>query len=162
MTIHETGTDVLAAIVAAYEAADVALPERRYVTSGDVAIDCEQVVVSVNRIFPGIPGAEITSADLSQCRGPRVQVMQCYVVRCVPTPEADSGESYQPPSPAELDASAAELLADAGLLSDGLIRHLLENQTEWGDRRAWRVGDLNSYGPEGGFGGWRVLVEVAI
>ena len=161
MTAHGTATDVLEAVRAVFAAAGVDLPDRQYAASaavGSIAWDCAQLVVGVGRIFPGIPGAEFTGQDLAGCRGPRVQSMAVVLLRCVPVPD----EEGEPPTSAELDTSAAELLADADLLHDGLIDHLLANGAAWNDVRAWRVGALDAVGPEGGLAGWSLVVEVPV
>lgn len=144
-------TAVLDTVVAAYAAATIDLPDRRYTTSGAVAYDCEQVVVSLVRLYPGIAFLEDPSQPVLKATLLRSIQLAVHVVRCIPTlKDSPAGDVF--PEPTELDASGQELLVDAYMLPTCIVR-------------AWHDGDLSSYcstlgvrelvpaEPDGGFGG---------
>src|SRR5437879_710280 len=92
---------VMAEIVGAYGELSVTPPDRRYIWIGSPAVDCEQLVISYNRIYTGTPGQEandVTYLPVVQ----RVVEMRIEVHRCVPTVE----ESGEPPAAADMQAAA--------------------------------------------------------
>jgi hypothetical protein len=102
-----------------FEQEDVALPERQILTVGaptDVAWDCEQLVVSFDQIYNGLPGQQ--EQVPSNCSGPRTAVLTAQLVRCVPTGEI-SRAGMIPPAPAQMTATAEQFMIDAWLLMDG-------------------------------------------
>ncbi len=121
-TLFALGTAVLAAVEAGYVGNPNTLPERRYVADGEVAWDFEalgpiimfgsQVTVRVGRLFPhtGDVLAE-GPAPFGRLHALGVNV-EIQVLRCAPTVESD-GEFFTIPSPDEIEASAAVVLADA-------------------------------------------------
>lgn len=118
---YTTAKALLDAVVAHYATAGVALPARQYVSPGPPFIDCAQATVHVVREFThsgDVVDAQRPEAQASHpghaMRGLEVAVT---VVRPIPQPD-DRG---RPPKPAALDASAQEILGDAGLV-DAAIR----------------------------------------
>lgn len=146
---------VLDAIVAAYAADAVALPDRRLVTPGVPAWDCEGVYVQVERMFAH--AGDVTVEALSAVtrtaafalRGVGIGVT---IVRCVPVVDGDPewGDAAPPAAAAE-EAAAAVILADVVLAQNAIVA-------------AQRAGDLagcnalafeswSSVGPDGGLAG---------
>lgn len=104
---------VLDAVVDHYATEGVDLPERRYVSDGPmVAWDCEQLVVYVERTFPGL--ADVEQPRVVDGLEVRSAVMQAEIVRCSPTIDDENAVNF--PDPAEIEASAMLTLADAVLL----------------------------------------------
>lgn len=83
-------------------------PERRYVTTGQPAFDCEQLVVSIDRILghQGNPGVETN--DVVRCLTMRAVELSVWTCRCVPV-VADDGT---PPPAEEIDAAGLEVAQD--------------------------------------------------
>lgn len=133
----EIGELILEAVEEAFAAASVTLPDRRYVHSGAIAHDCEQVVVSCQ-------GLEREAAI-----GPRASIFDIEIVRCVP-----AVSEIGLPTAAALQESAQELLTDARLLFSIVGAESLR------ECRTPTVRDFVPIGPEGGFGGWRMRLVV--
>lgn len=145
--IYDTAADLLDSVVTRmtdvyddYEPA-VELPDRQYVHAGEVAFDCEQVVVSgmnLTHAFPGEAGAILV------CSPPRHVQLDVWIVRCVPTLSGNG----DPPTAAALDASAQIVLKDLWVLAyvlwDGY------KAKDWGgDCAAVLLGPVGIVGPEG-------------
>ena len=91
--------EVLERVVNVYESYSMPLPERRYWTMGDPAVDCEQLVVGFVQMYLGSPGDE--AMEPKRCRDPRSATVRISVSRKVPTvgqsgkaPSADSIQNY--------------------------------------------------------------------
>lgn len=154
--IYDIASDLLDSVVARVEdvfddyTPAIVLPARRYVHAGDVAFDCEQVVVTVpeaglTHAFPG------EAAAILVCSPPRHVALEVWVVRCVPTLK-DNGD---PPSTVELDAAAYLTLVDMWSLAYVL----------WAFRDDWSgpcasllFGPVEIIGPEGAFSAVKATV----
>ena len=110
-SIAIVGHAILDAVVDGYAAKGRDLPSRRYLTLGTPAVDCEQLVVSFQQIYLGVPGDEASSPQ--QCGGPSTGVFVVQLSRKVPV-GTDSG----PPSKEKIDSASVELLYDMRLLFD--------------------------------------------
>lgn len=146
--LYDVATDLLASVVARMTTAGITLPARQYVHAGLVAYDCEQVTVTVpesgvTHAFPG------EAASVNQvCAPPRHVALEVHVVRCVPIP----GDSGDPPTVTELDASATEVLTDLWALAYVIWEGYREG--EWGSTCSTvSLGPVTVNGPEGGFVG---------
>lgn len=115
--VADAATAILDAVVAAFAEVGVALPERRYRYIGRPAYDCEQVVVWLERIFPGKVGQQVTTAMV--CGPLRVAQFNVDIVRCVALDE-EGGI----PAAGLLDGDGATLLTDAWLLHRGVERRI--------------------------------------
>ena len=122
---YQVAVAILDAVKAAYLADGTDLPARQYVANGEVAFDCDQLVVQVPRIFTGLPGAE-QSLPLKLASPVSMQAV-VWLLRCVPIID-DGGRE---PTPEAIQESAQEILRDAALLRTGLIQ-------------GWQDGDLGS------------------
>lgn len=147
--------DLLASVVGRLTAAGIVLPTRRYVWVGAVAVDCEQVVVSYEQSFLGLPGLQDASAI--QCSVLRSAQFAISIIRCVPSPD----RSGTPPSVESLDAVATVMLTDALELMRQVV-------TGYRDRDFSSTCDSMSIlnvvpvGPSGGYGGVTMHVQVQV
>jgi hypothetical protein len=118
---------VLERVEAIYQSYNVSLPNRRYWTMGQPAVDCEQVVVSFIQMYLGPVGAEINSPQ--RCNVPRTATLTISVAREVPV----VGQNGQPPSTSKIQQVAAYAAIDAWVLMQSV--NLLD---QW---------DSSGYGP---------------
>jgi hypothetical protein len=122
--LFDLATGVIAALEAGYPAApDVAaLPERRYVSDGVPAWDCEQLTVHVVRTFnAALPGGGAAGAPGIPAfgKGPTIRAAEIVVtiVRCSPTIGDDDGlNEASIPSVEEIEAAALVVLSDAEMI----------------------------------------------
>lgn len=150
--LYTLATDVLNSVVDRFTNEGIDLPERQYVTGGQVAIDCEQLVVEVMRVFTGLPGAEVVRPV--DCAVPRSAEIRIWLIRCVPVVK-DSGDA---PSAGELDTSGKKLLTDGWVLTWGLLAEYRDgNFLSQCDKLA--IGNLLSVGPDGAYGGWNLRIQ---
>lgn len=152
--IADLADALLAAAVSAYSDAGVTAPDRRYIHAGQVAFDCEQLVVSTTRVFRGRP--RLPAADVNRPGDLWSVEFTLNLLRPVPT-LTDRG---QPPSTAKLQQAGTDLSVDARVLSLGMVPKLKAAPFDGCDLVA--AGDLIPVGPEGGFGGWNLVVEVTL
>lgn len=139
--VYDIAADMLASLAA--RLADP--PTRQYVHAGEPAWDCEALIVTVpesglQHSFPG------EAATVEQCSPPRHVNLQAWVIRCVPT-LTDNGE---PPTVADLDASAAVVLADVWTMAYELWDGWRDK--DWGQPCTTVLfGPVSVIGPEGGY-----------
>lgn len=108
--IADLADAMLAAVVDRYAASGVPLPDRQYVHAGEVAYDCEQLVVSLEVIYPGLPGAEdVTAPPRSVGIFAATARLGVHLVRCVPKP-SNQGKA---PSADALQTAGRALLIDS-------------------------------------------------
>lgn len=105
---------ILERVETIFQSYNVELPQRRYWTIGQPAIDCEQVVVSFIQMYLGAPGDEATSPQ--RCNVPRSAVVTISIARAVPI----VGMNGRPPSPDKIQQSAAVSAIDAWVLMDAV------------------------------------------
>lgn len=82
---------ILNTVVATYADQGVALPERRYLAvggQGDTVHDCEQVTVSFEQGYSGLPGNQ--AQEPATANDPRTAVFIVEVVRQLPLPNTTS------------------------------------------------------------------------
>lgn len=156
-TLFDIGQELQAAVEAKYAAELIPLPDRRFVAEGTVVWDCEQLTVRFIRSFSGLPGAPRTDPMGQRCAQPRSAEYEVALIRCSAPIQSTSAT----PTVAAMETSAETFLRDAWLLpiaiaeaaSDGLIGGGCSNVV---------VGSLTGRGPEGGYGGNQVTVEVGL
>lgn len=128
---------ILNTVVATYADHGVDLPERRYLAvggQGDTVHDCEQLTVSFEQGYSGLPGNQ--AQEPVKCAGPRSGVYIVEVVRALPSPNTDAANpATMVPSrygqevtgvqilPAEVQSDMArKQMIDAMLLLDAGLR----------------------------------------
>lgn len=114
---YGTARAVLDQLVARLPALDVDVPERRYVSIGLPALDCEQLVVSIDRIVghEGNPGSE--SNNPVRCLIMRAVELTVWLVRCVPTLDDDGNA----PSAESIDDSSELIAGDPQAILTALL-----------------------------------------
>lgn len=149
--VFDIADDLLAAVAAGFAAVPIALPSRQYVHSGQVAFDCEQLVVSVDGLDHSLAGGD---PQVSKCAPPRSINLHVWLIRCVPTHGTDDRE---PPSESQLTVSAETLLTDLWVLA----YVIWNNRASWAERCASiLLGPTVVVGPEGRFGGSHASLTV--
>lgn len=83
-------------------------PERQYVTQSLPAFDCEELIVGADGILGHDGDISIETTGPVRCLSMRAAELSVWLVRCVPSIDANT----QPPTAAQMDASAQRLLAD--------------------------------------------------
>lgn len=150
--LAEVMTAVQGAVITHFDASGVDLPGWQYTTVGTPAVDGEQFVVYLQRIFAGTPGLERQDPQL--CAEQRVAELVVELTRCVAV-ASDDGE---PPSAATLAADGAVLITDAWLLR----RAVEAMSSPGGDGYNMSVLESRPLEPAGGLAGSVVVVQVEL
>lgn len=146
--VFETLEHILSVVEQTFAAANVDLPDRRFIAVGDVggavAVDCEQVNVNFIKSYTGEPGQPETRAS-----GCMMMLSGDFVVqvwRCVPKPETGRGRTEViPPRVPAVNASTKIQAVDAGILL----------QSAWSMRSA--QGHKATAAPTGQTGGFQAV-----
>lgn len=152
----------LQAVVAGWPDEDhaPALPDRQYVTNGDVMWDCEQLVVQAESTYPiqGDPRVQQyweTDREL----GLRGLVVAVWCIRCVP--DIDTvGEEIILPDASALEDSARDLLGDADSILDILVHAQIGG--DLATCNGFTFENWSPVGPSGGLGGGVTRFRVAV
>lgn len=140
--IEELMNLLLEKVESAYQSYSMPIPDRRYWTFGQPAVDCEQLVISFIQMYLGPPGGEI--AEPRRCNDPRSAILQISVSREIPISQPNGA----PPTPEAILNSNKALAYDAWVLMDSAAQ-----------LDAWEVSGLGlgviatieTTAPEGGF-----------
>lgn len=149
--IFAIGDCLLEAAQAAITEAGLTIPSRSYVHLGNIAVDCEQLVVTIDGLTFGLTDGPENPAV--KCMPPGYSTYTVLLALCVPVPD-DSGT---PPSTADLEASAVNLSPYGLALTSGIAELI-----HAGDADCIGLCDNPAMtsalplGPEGGYGGWTV------
>lgn len=137
---YDMGHTILEAVLDAYDNAAPPLvpPERQYVTFGNVAADCDQLVVEYGGATP------LEADNFLPCIPITDHIYRIWVMRCNSAWEDDNI-----PSADTLDTSAQIVLRDAYVLA-GLFPAELKAASLCSKLQ---IVSLESFGPEGGLGG---------
>ena len=152
--LYSLGQEILTNAVAALAANGIAAPARRYVSPGEIADDCEQMVVQLSRVYSGFPGGEILAPE--KCGFVRTGEFLLRLIRCV----LDT-EDQLPPTDAELDARGRTLLQDVWVLHQGLIERY-GSGAFLARCQDLALGGASPVGPEGGLGGWQFVLQIQL
>jgi hypothetical protein len=134
--------NVLETIITIFDSYNVPLPNRRYWNVGQVAIDCEQLSVSLIQIYLGPPGDQASMPQ--RCNMPRTAVMMITLAREIPV----VGMNGRPPSPEKISEGAEISAVDAWVLMESL--NALD-QWEPGTFGVGTIATVDIPPPEGGF-----------
>jgi hypothetical protein len=146
--------------------------DRAYVSNGLPAFDCcPQLTVHAgpfNRdLVVPTPGSPSPSEAIAKrtTRGNKNRVpLVVTVLRCVPTLKQSGKSTVLFPDPADLSASAAEMMGDVWILWNGLQR-LTRDALLFADVENCRCVDFGPATPvsdQGGCGGWTLVVTVQL
>jgi hypothetical protein len=83
---------ILERVETVFQSYNVPLPQRRYWTMGNPAIDCDQVVVSFSQMYLGSPGDQVSTPQ--RCNVPRTAIVNISIALEIPT----VGMNGRPPS----------------------------------------------------------------
>jgi hypothetical protein len=133
---------VLERVETIFQSYNVELPQRRYWSIGQPAIDCEQVVVSFMQMYLGAPGDEATTPQ--RCHVPRSAVITISIARAVPI----VGQNGRPPSQEKIQQSSAVSTIDAWVLMDAVKLFDMWDNTGYG---LGVIATVEITPPEGGF-----------
>ena len=133
---------ILSRIETVFQAYNVPLPSRRYWTMGEVAVDCEQVVVNFLQMYLGTPGDEQSAPQ--RCHVPRTAT----VVISISRPVATVGQNGRPPSGVKITESSYTSAIDAWVLMECIREFDMWDDSGYG---LGVIATLDSSGPEGGF-----------
>lgn len=158
--------ELLVNIASGLEAEGIDVPQRRFIHSGDIAADfvgekcADQFIVSWSGSFQGQPpiGSLPVGAPI-KCAAPLSASFLVVLLRCVPTLDMRG----QPPSAADLQASAEEILTDAMTLPVVIINEQLQQDLiESIGCSLLGIGDVSPFGPQGAVGGTVVQLMMAL
>lgn len=150
---------ILNTVVATYAEHDVELPTRRYLAVGGPGAtvhDKEQVTVSFEQAFSGLPGNQ--AQEPAKCGGPRSAVFVVEVVRALPLPNTVAANPTTPvPSRYGTDVEGvailpAEVLSEIARkqMIDGML--LLDAGLRAGETTVvGALADVSAGSPQGGF-----------
>lgn len=133
---------ILERVESVFQSYNVELPQRRYWTIGQPAIDCEQVVLSFIQMYLGSPGDEATTPQ--RCNVPRSAVVTISIARAVPI----VGVNGRPPSPDKIQQAASVSAIDAWVLMDAVR---LFDQWDGSGYGVGVIATVDITPPEGGF-----------
>jgi hypothetical protein len=133
---------ILSRIEDVFQTYNVPLPQRRYWTMGEVAVDCEQVVVNFLQMYLGTPGDEQSMPQ--RCHVPRTATVIISISRAVAT----VGQNGRPPSGDKITESAHASAIDAWVLMECIRQFDMWDDTGYG---LGVIATMDSSGPEGGF-----------
>ena len=133
---------ILERVESVFQSYNVELPQRRYWTIGQPAIDCEQVVLSFIQMYLGAPGDEATTPQ--RCNVPRSAVVTISIARAVPI----VGVNGRPPSPDKIQQAASVSAIDAWVLMDAVR---LFDQWDGSGYGVGVIATVDITPPEGGF-----------
>ncbi len=133
---------ILSRIETVFQSYNVPLPSRRYWTMGEVAVDCEQVVVNFLQMYLGTPGDEQSAPQ--RCHVPRTAT----VIISISRPVATVGQNGRPPSGDKITESSYTSAIDAWVLMECIREFDMWDDSGYG---LGVIATLDSSGPEGGF-----------
>lgn len=144
---------VLQTVETRYAAYGMPIPTRRYWTTGQAAVDCEQLVVVFQQMYLGAPGAQTSQPE--RCNAPRTATLSISVAREVPS----GGINGQAPAPHAMTRAARVCAYDAWILMESAADM---DQWEEGGYGLGVVATVDTLQPEGGFQVVSLTVTVAI
>ena len=156
-----TAQKILAAYIAELEPL-IEVPERRLVAAGNVAVwDGEQLVVNLQAILQGQPGAPFVQTYTPTA----INLFAQYgvqLVRAVPVTAVDNGPfPTQVPSAEELSESGIAAMDDAGALTLATVA-IHQAHTITGPGEGFVIDSVDTLGPEGGMAATRVALNISL
>lgn len=158
--IFDMADALLTAIEAAFAAQSVDLPDRRYVHHGEIAWDCEQLVVNAGPVYVGTAAAQV--GNPLRCGWATTAVFSILLLRCIPIVERDeSGQPVGFPTAEELQSSAEALQTDAVILFHHGVLQALQDEV-FGETPDVVLQPMAAQGPQGGLAGWGLSLSVTL
>lgn len=155
----------LAYVVAYFEQAGVAVPDRRYVGGGlpaNVAWDCEQITCTLSEVGWG-RSKDATQLSPTFGRAASVNAMRhanyaLTLVRCYPV----MGDRGELPTNDELETAGEQQMIDAGLLSQAGVNFVAFPNSAIPRGANIQAGAVMPIGPAGGFLGLELALTVSV
>ena len=144
---------VLERVQSVFQSYNVELPNRKYWTMAQPAVDCEQLVVYFQQMYLGAPGAEV--GEPQRCHVPRSASLAVSIARATPI----VSQNGRPPSPAAIESASTSMAIDAWVLMESI------NQLDQWDETGYGIGvvaTLDVSPPEGGFQTTTMLITMAV
>lgn len=144
---------VLERVESVFQSYNVELPQRRYWTMAQPAVDCEQLVVFFQQLYLGPPGAQV--GEPQRCHVPRSATLTISIARATPI----VGQNGRPPAPEKIQAASEILAYDAWVLMQSI------NELDQWDETGYGVGviaTLEVSPPEGGFQTTNMVLTMAV
>ena len=147
--VSELADALLAAVIAEFELAEVELPARRFVTTGTVFYDTEQLSVTLARMHGvdteggGAPAGQ--SSDALRCLVWTAAEFEVMLLRCAPTFETFVTGTIAVPSVDVVRDHGRRIARDAAIMQRGIVR-------------AYRA-DAFGMGPTAALTGWEAVGE---
>lgn len=132
---------------------NVPLPDRRYWTMGEPAVDCEQLVVAFIQMYLGLPGDEASQPQ--RCSVPRSAVLRISLSRQVPV----VGVNGRAPSADKIQEASEIAAVDAWMFME-LINKL--DQWQPGEFGLGVIATTEASTAEGGFNTMSMQVTLAV
>lgn len=159
MNLPDTAQKILSAFSAQLEAQAVDLPERQYVSPGNIAVwDGEQLVVNLQDVLQGQPGAPYAGTY-----GPGSENLSAQfsvaIVRKIPV--VSSGRGPKIPSAKKISEAGFEAMEDAeALVKAAVAIHSTNAITGLG--QGFSIDPCSTLGPEGGLAATRLLLTISL
>lgn len=144
---------ILDRVASIFQSYNVELPQRKYWTMAQPAVDCEQLVVFFEQLYLGAPGSQV--GEPQRCHVPRSATVTIQISRETPI----VGQNGRPPSPEKIQAASEMMAIDSWVLMESV-----NNLDQWDDT-GYGVGviaTLESTPPEGGFQNTNLTVTMAV
>lgn len=150
--------DLIAALVSAYAAVPLPLPSRRYISEGQIAIDCEQVVVEPIRSYRGTVNRVTDTTVPQRCFSLRTAEFRIWIIRCTSTPVDIGNGEVRMPNPDEIEAFSEPIITDLFFMPYSLQVAAVNGDLGVGcDDLLFQ--QANVHPPSGGYGGVNLIVE---
>lgn len=134
---------VLGRLTDRFDHHNVPLPSKQYWKVGAPVIDCEQLVLAINEIYIGRPGAPTN--EPMRCNSPRSVSFRAFLARQIPVVD---GRGHEPSAAKQQEAS--EILAvDMWTMLDAVA--FLDGWDAVGAFGLGVIGTVNAEEPQGGF-----------
>jgi hypothetical protein len=131
-------------------------PDRQYITYGDIAVDCDQIVVGIRGITPT---QQFPDAGMARVRCGQMPTVEMWVElhRCGPQPD----ESGNAPTAAALQTFAQTMSDDQESLVCEFL-DAIQNNEMTPRPQAWTMRATVPLGPQGDYTGVRVPLMVQV
>lgn len=153
--VYDVAQSILDTLVVAFDDAGVLLPDRQYVHVGEVAYDCEQLVVTFTDMNKGLAAAPETT--VVRWAHPTIAGYEIHLVRCVPGIDEDGV-----PTVSELEAAALQTGIDSWLVGTTLPLAVKAKTFPPTPCQLVALGELVVNGPLGNMVGVSLPVDVGL
>jgi hypothetical protein len=143
MNIADMMDGILERVINTYASYSMPLPSRRYWATGQSAIDCEQLTVTLVQGYLGPPGSQESMPQ--KCNMPRTVVVLITVARQIPT----VGAGGRPPA-----ATAIEDASRISAIDSWILLQSINELDMWDESLGFSIGTIGTLElppPEGGF-----------